>query len=77
MWHVSAERWGRVGGGGTQLGDLLRRSGGGPRPPPPLTPPVGPEQSRCRLNTLRQCLHLGLCPSLCPSERRVPLRLDE
>lgn len=38
----------------------------------PCRPPVGPEQSRCGLNTLRQCLRLGLRPSLsgCPSEER-------
>lgn len=62
MWRVSGERRGK------QLGDLLRSSGG------PSCPPAGPEQSCCGVNTLRQCLGLGLCPSLtgCPSRLRVP-----
>ena len=43
-------------------------------PVAPRWPPVGPEQSGCGLNTLRQCLRLGLCPSLRgrPSEQAVP-----
>lgn len=62
MWRLSGGRRRK------QLGDLLRSSGG------PDCPPVGPEQSCCGVNTLRQCLRLRLCPSFtgCPSGLRVP-----